>query len=151
MKMAGDKIANFTLNDAEGKSVNLSDFTGKKKVIYFYPKDDTPGCTTEACGFRDGHGAVLAKGAVIIGISADPEISHAKFRDKFGLPFPLLSDPDMKVIKEFGAVGEKSMYGKTFIGILRTTFILDEGDRVIKVFSKVKPEGHTAEVLEALG
>ena len=151
MKKSEDKIANFTLNDADGKPVSLKDFAGKKKVIYFYPKDDTPGCTKEACGFRDGHGAILAKGAAVIGISADDAKSHAKFRDKFGLPFPLLSDPDMKVIKEFGSYGEKSMYGKTYLGILRTTFILDENDRVVKVFEKVKPDGHTEEVLEALG
>jgi peroxiredoxin Q/BCP len=151
MKKSGEIIANFTLNDADGKPVSLKDFSGKKKVIYFYPKDDTPGCTKEACGFRDSHGAILAKGAAVLGISADDEKSHTEFRAKYNLPFPLLSDPDMKVIKEFGSYGEKSMYGKTYLGILRTTFILDENDRVVKVFEKVQPEGHTKEVLEALG
>lgn len=151
MKKVGDKIANFTLNDADGNPVSLSDFGGRKKVIFFYPKDNTPGCTTEACGFRDEHSAILAKGAVVIGISADSAESHANFRDGFSLPFPLLSDPDMKVIGEFGAAGEKSMYGKTFFGILRTTFVLDENDTVVNVFEKVKPAEHTREVLEALG
>ncbi len=150
MKQVGEQVKDFSLKDADGKEVKLSDFAGKKKVIYFYPKDDTPGCTKEACGFRDVYAQIAKKGAVVIGISADPVEKHAKFRDKYQLPFILLSDPDMKVIKEFGAAGEKKMYGKTFFGIIRSTFILDEQDRVTHVFPKVKPEGHAEEILKAL-
>lgn len=151
MKQVGDTVADFSLKAADGKVVKLSDFAGKKKVIYFYPKDDTPGCTKEACGFRDLYSRITDKGAVVIGISADPVEKHAKFRDKYQLPFILLSDPEMQVIKEFGAAGEKKMYGKSFFGILRSTFILDEQNRVTHVFPKVKPEGHAEEILAALG
>jgi len=151
MKQVGDTVADFSLQDANGKTVKLSDFAGKKKVIYFYPKDDTPGCTKEACGFRDLYSQIAGKGAVVIGISADPVDKHAKFRDKYQLPFILLSDPEMQVIKEFGAAGEKKMYGKSFFGILRSTFILDSQNRVTHVFPKVKPEGHAEEILAALG
>ena len=151
MKQVGDTVADFSLKDADGKVVKLSDFAAKKKVIYFYPKDDTPGCTKEACGFRDLYSQIAGKGAVVIGISADPVDKHAKFRDKYQLPFILLSDPEMQVIKEFGAAGEKKMYGKSFFGILRSTFILDEQNRVTHVFPKVKPEGHAEEILAALG
>ena len=151
MKQVGDTVADFSLQDANGKTVKLSDFAAKKKVIYFYPKDDTPGCTKEACGFRDLYSQIAGKGAVVIGISADPVDKHAKFRDKYQLPFILLSDPEMQVIKEFGAAGEKKMYGKSFFGILRSTFILDEQNRVTHVFPKVKPEGHAEEILAALG
>jgi peroxiredoxin Q/BCP len=151
MKQVGDTVADFSLKDADGKTVKLSDFAAKKKVIYFYPKDDTPGCTKEACGFRDVYSRIAGKGAVVIGISADPVEKHAKFRDKYQLPFILLSDPEMQVIKEFGAAGEKKMYGKSFFGILRSTFILDSQNRVTHVFPKVKPEGHAEEILAALG
>ncbi len=151
MKQIGESIADFSLQDADGKEVKLSHFAGKKKVIYFYPKDDTPGCTKEACGFRDVYTRIAEKGAVVIGISADPVEKHAKFRYKYQLPFILLSDPEMKVIKEFGAAGEKKMYGKTFFGIIRSTFILDEQNRITHVFPKVKPEGHAEEILNALG
>ncbi|MFQ3621060.1 MAG: thioredoxin-dependent thiol peroxidase [Spirochaetales bacterium] len=150
MKQVGEQVANFTLQDAEGKSVSLSDFAGKKKVIYFYPKDDTPGCTKEACGFRDLYREISSKGAVVIGISADPVTSHAKFQSKYNLPFILLSDPEMKIIMDFGAAGEKKMYGKTYFGILRSTFVLDEQNRITHVFPKVKPEGHAEEILKAL-
>ncbi|GAB4366648.1 MAG: thioredoxin-dependent thiol peroxidase [Spirochaetales bacterium] len=151
MKQVGEKVENFTLVDADGKEVSLSEFAGKKKVIYFYPKDDTPGCTKEACGFRDVYSQITGKGAVVIGISADPVEKHARFRDKYQLPFVLLSDPEKKVIEDFGALGEKKMYGKTYLGILRSTFVLDEEDRITHVFPKVKPEGHAGEILAALG
>ncbi len=150
MKQEGDLISNFTLEDQEGKSISLSDFKGKKKVIYFYPKDDTPGCTKEACGFRDAYDRILEKGAVVMGISSDSTASHAKFMKKYTLPFYLLSDPDRRVIEDFGAWGDKSMYGKTYKGILRSTFIVDEKDRVMRVFPKVSPEGHAEEVLKIL-
>ncbi|HOV63918.1 MAG TPA: thioredoxin-dependent thiol peroxidase [Spirochaetia bacterium] len=150
MKKEGDMISNFTLEDQEGRSVSLSDFKGKKKVIYFYPKDDTPGCTKEACSFRDAYDRILEKGAVVIGISADSTASHARFMKKYTLPFVLLSDPERKVIDMFGAWGDKTMYGKTYKGIIRSTFILDDNDRVIKAFPRVSPEDHAEEVLKNL-
>ncbi len=146
----GTKAPSFTLPDEMGKQVSLSDFTGKKVVVYFYPKDDTPGCTTEACGFRDSYDEILAKGAVVIGISADSETSHATFKTKYDLPFYLVSDPEKTAITAFGAWGEKKMHGKTYEGIVRSTFVIDEIGTVIKVFPRVKPEEHAAEVLAVL-
>ena len=150
MLKEGDKAPDFTLTDENGTQVSLSDFTGKKAVVYFYPKDDTPGCTKEACSFRDNYDAILAKGAVVIGISQDTEVSHAKFKSKYDLPFYLLSDPDRKAIDAFGAWGEKKMYGKSYEGILRSTFVIDENGTVIKAWPKVKPAEHASEVLEVL-
>ena len=150
MVTEGTQIDNFTLEDNDGNPVSLKDFAGKKVVIYFYPKDDTPGCTKEACGFRDNYDAILAKGAVVIGISADSVKSHSGFKKKYDLPFYLLSDPAKTVIQLFGAWGEKSMYGKTYEGILRSTFILDEAGKVIKVYAKVKPQEHAEEILKEL-
>ena len=147
MVQEGAKAPEFTLTDDQGQEVSLSDFAGKKVVIYFYPKDDTPGCTKEACSFRDNHSAILAKGAVVLGVSADDAKSHEKFKTKFELPFPLLSDPEKKMIQAYGAWGEKQMYGKSYEGILRSTVIVDEQGNVAKVFPKVKPEGHAEEVL----
>ena len=136
--------------DPSGKKVKLSDFAGKKVVLYFYPKDDTPGCTTEACGFRDAHDRIAARNAVVLGISPDPAKRHDAFIAKFGLPFTLLSDEDHKVAEAYGAWGEKSLYGKKTMGILRSTFLIDERGRIVKVFRKVKPAGHAEEVLAAL-
>ncbi len=150
MLAEGTRAPAFTLKNQDGKDVSLSDFAGRKTVIYFYPKDDTPGCTKEACGFRDNHQAILDKGAVVLGISADGEADHTKFRSKFELPFDLLSDPDKTVIQAFGTWGEKSMYGKTYEGILRSTFVIDEDGTVIKVYPKVNPAEHAQEVLEVL-
>ena len=150
MLKEGDKAPAFTLNDETGASVSLSDFTGKKVVVYFYPKDDTPGCTKEACSFRDNHDAILAKGAVVIGISADDEKSHGKFKTKYDLPFYLLADPEKKAIEAFGAWGEKKMYGKSYEGILRSTFVIDENGTIIKAWPKVKPAEHAEEVLAVL-
>jgi peroxiredoxin Q/BCP len=150
MLKQGDSVAAFTLKDETGKEVSLDDFSGKKKVVYFYPKDDTPGCTKEACSFRDEYARIQEKGGVVIGISADSEKSHGKFKDKYQLPFILLSDPDKVVINAFGVWGEKKMYGKSYEGILRATFILDENNVVIKAFPKVKPEDHGKEVLSLL-
>lgn len=150
MLKEGDKAPDFSLNDDAGNVVSLGDFKGKKKVVYFYPKDDTPGCTTEACGFRDGYDDILAKGAVVLGISADDIDSHVKFKKKYNLPFHLLSDPDKKAINAYGAWGQKSMYGKKYEGIIRSTFVVDENDVVIKAFPKVKPDGHAQEILELL-
>jgi peroxiredoxin Q/BCP len=150
MLSTGDKAPDITLRDDTGADVSLRGFPGRKVVVYFYPKDDTPGCTKEACSFRDNYDAILAKGAVVIGISQDGEASHAKFRTKYELPFYLLSDPERKAIDAFGAWGEKKMYGKTYEGILRSTFVIDEDGTVIKVWPKVKPEDHAAEVLAVL-
>ena len=147
MLTEGTKAPEFTLTDDQGQEVSLSDFAGKKVVIYFYPKDDTPGCTKEACSFRDNHSAILARGAVVLGVSADDTKSHEKFKTKFELPFPLLSDPEKKMIQAYDAWGEKQMYGKSYEGILRSTVIVDEQGNVAKVFPKVKPEGHGEEVL----
>ena len=150
MVKEGDKIADFTLPDESGKPVSLSDFAGRKKVVYFYPKDDTPGCTKEACSFRDEYSGIEAKGAVVIGISPDTPESHGKFRRKYELPFVLLADTEKKVIQDFGAWGEKKMYGKAYEGVVRSTFVLDENNVVVKAFAKVKPEEHGKEILDLL-
>ena len=146
----GTIMEDFSLQDSEGKDVSLSDFSGKKVVVYFYPKDNTPGCTREACSFRDNYDAILERGAVVLGISADSVKSHGNFKKKYDLPFILLSDPDKTVLKRFGAWGEKKMYGKSYEGILRSTFILDENRKVLKVFPKVSPADHGTEILEYL-
>ena len=145
-----DKAIDFNLTDAEGNKVSLKSFEGKKVVLYFYPKDNTPGCTKEACSFRDIYDDILDTGAVVIGISPDNEASHQKFKSNFGLPFFLLSDPGHTVAEAYGAWGEKKMYGKSYMGIIRSTFIIDEKGIVIKVFPKVSPEGHGNEVLRYL-
>ncbi|TVR03320.1 MAG: thioredoxin-dependent thiol peroxidase [Spirochaetaceae bacterium] len=146
----GTRAPAFTLKNQDGNDVSLSDFAGKKVVIYFYPKDDTPGCTKEACSFRDNHQAILDKGAVILGVSADKESSHTKFREKYSLPFDLLSDPERTVIRAYNAWGTRSMYGKLFEGILRSTVVIDETGTVMKVFPKVSPAKHGEEVLAVL-
>ena len=150
MLSPGDSAPDFTLTDASGQPVTLQQFRGTKVVVYFYPKDDTPGCTTQACGLRDAYQDILDKGAVVVGISADSEASHAKFQSKYDLPFHLISDPEKIAITGFGAWGEKSMYGKTYEGITRSTFILDENGVVTHVFPKVSPKSHADEVLAAL-
>lgn len=150
MLKEGDKVDNFSLTDSDGNTVSLTDFKNKKVVIYFYPKDNTPGCTTEACSIRDVYDRILEKGAVVFGISADSTKSHQGFRQKHNLPFFLLSDPQKEVIQQFGAYGEKNMYGKKVMGIIRSTFILDENRIVVKVFPKVKPDKHADEILAAL-
>ena len=140
----------FTLQSDEGEAITLSSFRGKKVVLYFYPKDDTPGCTKEACSFRDDYSLFTMKGAVVIGVSPDDTASHKKFRAKYGLPFYLLSDPDHRVASLYGAWGEKKMYGKTYEGIIRSTFVIGEDGKIIKAFPKVNPEGHAQEVLPYL-
>ncbi len=150
MLKEGDKAPAFTLADETGKQISLTDFKGKKVVVYFYPKDDTPGCTKEACSFRDNYDAILAKGAVVIGISPDDEASHGKFKSKFDLPFYLLADPERKAIDGFGAWGEKSMYGKKYEGVMRSTFVIGEDGTIIKAWPQVKPEDHAIEVMEVL-
>jgi thioredoxin-dependent peroxiredoxin len=150
MLQEGTMAPDFTLPADGGGEVSLSDYRGKKVVLYFYPKDNTSGCTTEACGFRDDYSQLLAAGAAVLGVSPDSVKSHVGFKSKYSLPFALLSDPDHEVAEAYGAWGEKKMYGKTYEGILRTTFLIDEEGRIIKVFPKVKPAGHSQEVLAAL-
>lgn len=150
MLKPGDKAPSFTLETDRGERVALKDFAGKPVVLYFYPKDDTPGCTVEACEFRDAWTDVQQAGAVVLGVSPDDVASHVKFRDKFQLPFPLLADPEHTVARAYGAWGEKSMYGRKYMGILRSTFIIGGDGRITHVFPKVSPKGHAAEVLEAL-
>lgn len=150
MLKENDKAPDFTLPDAEGKSVSLSQFRGKQVVVYFYPKDDTPGCTTEACGFRDVYDSILAKGAVVVGISPDGTKSHAKFRDKYQLPFHLVADESHATIEAYGAWGEKNMYGKKSMGVIRSTFLVGTDGLIKKAWPKVSPEGHAQEILAAL-
>jgi peroxiredoxin Q/BCP len=140
----------FTIESDSGESVTLSDLRGRPVVLYFYPRDDTPGCTVEACEFRDAWDDVEKAGAVVLGVSPDDVPSHGRFRTKFQLPFPLLADPDHRVAELYGVWGEKSMYGRKFFGILRTTFVINSSGRVLQVFERVKPKGHAARVLEAL-
>lgn len=146
----GAEAPDFTLESDSGDTVSLAQLRGKSVVLYFYPRDDTPGCTTEACEFRDAWDDVKKTGAVVLGVSPDTAASHQKFKSKFKLPFPLLADPDHTVAERYGAWGERSMYGRKFQGILRTTFVIGADGRIRKVFERVKPKGHAAQVLEAL-
>ncbi|MGZ5850194.1 MAG: thioredoxin-dependent thiol peroxidase [Methyloceanibacter sp.] len=145
----GDKAPDFTLPTDGGGKVSLKDLKGKKRVLYFYPKDDTPGCTTEACGFRDALPDFSKVKAAIVGISKDSAASHDKFKTKFKLPFPLASDEDGKVCEAYGTWVEKSMYGKAYMGIERSTFLIDETGVIRNIWRKVKADGHAAEVLAA--
>jgi len=146
----GDPAPDFTLPSDTGEKVSLSDFKGKKVVLYFYPKDNTPGCTKEACQFRDGLEEIKKKGAVVIGVSADSVASHKKFKEKHNLNFPLLSDENKEVVQAYGVWKEKVRFGRRYMGIERTTFIIDEEGRITKIFPKVKVDKHLEEVLEAL-
>jgi len=150
MPTIGDKAPDFSLADQNGATHSLKQYTGKWVVLYFYPKDDTPGCTKEACSFRDNLGAVTKKGAVILGVSSDSTASHRKFADKYSLPFPLLSDPDKAVINAYGVWKEKSMYGKKTMGVERSTFLIGPDGKIAHEWRKVKVDGHTEEVLAAL-
>ncbi len=150
MIAVGKKAPAFTLPADDGSTVSLADLKGTKVVLYFYPKDDTPGCTTESCEFRDNWDAITRAGAVVLGVSPDPVASKAKFRKKFSFPFRLLADEDHAVAEAYGVWGEKSMYGKKYFGILRTTYVIDEQGKVLHVFEKVKPKGHAGEVLDVL-
>lgn len=149
--MEGEPAPDFSLPASDGRKISLKDFKGKKRVVlYFYPKDDTPGCTKEACGFRDSIQEFDAQDAVILGVSLDDEASHIKFIQKYNLPFTLLSDNDIEVSKAYGVYKEKNMYGKTYWGIERTTFIIDKAGRIERIYPKVKVENHIDEVLESL-
>ena len=146
----GRPAPDFQLPDASGELHRLSEYHGKKVIVYFYPKDDTPGCTKEACAFRNLYEDFRMAGAVVIGISKDPAASHAGFRDKYNLPFLLLSDLDNKVSSRYGAYGEKYLYGKASMGTIRSTFLIDEGGRVKRQWNNVKVDGHVEEVLKAV-
>ena len=150
MLKAGDKAPAFSLPSDSGETIALRDLKGKPVVLYFYPKDDTSGCTVQACEFRDSWKEVKRSGAVVLGVSPDGVASHQKFKKKFSLPFPLLADEGHAVAAAYGAWGEKSMYGRKYQGILRTTFLIGGDGRIARVFEKVKPKGHAAEVLAAL-
>jgi peroxiredoxin Q/BCP len=150
MLKEGTMAPDFTLAADGGGEVTLSDYRGKQVVLYFYPKDDTPGCTTEACNFRDDYTEILAAGAVVLGVSPDSVKSHDKFKGKYDLPFPLLSDPEHEIAERYGAWGEKKMYGRTYMGIIRSTFVIDRDGKIAKVFPKVRPKNHSQEVLAVL-
>lgn len=145
-----EKIADFTLQDEEGRTVHLKDYAGTPVVLFFYPRADTPGCTIEACGFRDHFKKLQKAGVVVLGISRDTVKAQKKFKDKYDLPYTLLADPDEVVCNQFGVMKEKNMYGKKVRGIERTTFVIGPDQKLLKVFEKVKPEGHAEEVLAAL-
>lgn len=151
MLEVGEKVSNFTLKDKDGKDVSLSDFKGKKVIIYFYPKDNTPGCTVEAKSYRDNNEDFENSNVVVIGISRDSQDSHLKFADKHNLPFVLLSDPDKKVIEQFGVWKEKNMFGKKSMGIQRSTFIIDEEGKIIKVYKKASAKTNAEDVKKFLG
>ena len=146
----GSYAPDFTLADKDGNSVSLSDFRGKKVVLYFYPKDNTPGCTRQACAFASAYDGFKEKNAVVIGISRDSTASHAKFAEKYGLPFVILSDPELSAIQSYGVWQEKKLYGKVSMGVVRTTFVIDEEGRIIRIMPKVKPDTNAAEILAAL-
>lgn len=151
MLKTGQPAPTFTLTAHDGSQVSLSDFRGKKVVLYFYPKADTPGCTTQACAIRDNWGPIEASGAVVLGISPDEPAALVKFRDKYNLPFPLLSDPDHAVAEAYGAWGEKKMYGKAYEGIIRSHFGVDENGNLIDVSIQVKPETTADLALKLIG
>ena len=143
----GMKAPEFTLNDKDGKAVSLSDFLGKKVVLYFYPKDNTPGCTRQACAFAGAYEEFKNKNIEVIGISKDSVASHVKIAEKYNLPFILLSDPELEAIKAYGVWQEKKLYGKVSMGVVRTTFIIDENGNIEKIMPKVKPDTNAAEIL----
>ncbi|HHK42915.1 MAG TPA: thioredoxin-dependent thiol peroxidase [Planctomycetaceae bacterium] len=146
----GTRAPAFQLKDDHGRTVKLSDFKGRPVVLYFYPKDDTPGCTKEACAFRDASDRLQELGAVVLGVSPDSVESHAKFRDKYHLNFPLLSDPQHRVAEKYGAWREKNMYGKKSMGIQRSTYLIGPDGKIAKVWKRVRVDGHDRQVLEAL-
>jgi thioredoxin-dependent peroxiredoxin len=151
MVREGDPAPEFTLESDAGEQVSLSDFRGKPVVLYFYPKDDTPGCTTQACGIRDAHDRFEQAGAVVLGVSPDGVRSHVKFKEKYELPFALLADPEHEVAERYGVWGEKTYMGRSYLGVNRSTFVIGADGVVAKVMHEVKPATHAAEVLASLG
>ena len=149
MPKEGSVAPTFTTTDADGNTVKLKDFRGEKVVLYFYPKDDTPGCTKEACSFRDAFAEFKKRGIRILGVSPDKESAHKKFREKYKLPFTLLADTDRSIAVAYDTWGEKKFMGRTYMGVKRTTFLIDEKGKIKKIFHKVKPDEHAREVLDA--
>ena len=147
----GDKAPDFTANDQNGNSVSLHDYKGKKVALYFYPKDDTPGCTAQACNLRDNISALKKKDIVVLGISVDNEKSHKKFETKFSLPFTLVADTDHKIVNDYKVWGEKTMFGKKYMGIFRTTFLINEAGKIDHIIDKVDTDNHTQQVMETWG
>lgn len=150
MLQIGDKVPPFSLSLDSGETLSHQDLKGRKSIIYFYPKDDTPGCTKQACAFRDHFAKFKKKGIDVYGVSKDTVASHVKFKTKYKLPFPLISDPDKVLAQAFGAWGEKNMYGKKVFGIIRCTFVIDESGKIASVYPKVKPDDHAEQILEDL-
>ncbi|WP_421869757.1 thioredoxin-dependent thiol peroxidase [Marinoscillum sp.] len=148
MLKEGDKAPNFESIDQDGNPIKLSDYAGKKVVLYFYPKDNTPGCTAESCNLRDNYETLQKQGYAVLGVSGDSPKSHKKFIEKYELPFPLIADEDKSVHEAFGTWGEKQMYGKTYMGTLRTTFVINEEGVIEEVIAKVKTKEHTAQILK---
>ena len=148
---AGMPAPHFEGTDQNGKTVKISSFLGKKVVLYFYPKDDTPGCTAEACSLRDNYQDLLKKGFIVLGVSPDSEKSHLKFAGKYNLPFPLIADPEKKILSAYGAYGEKLMYGKKVTGVIRTTYIIDEKGIIEKVVKKVDTKDHANQIFKMYG
>jgi peroxiredoxin Q/BCP len=146
----GQEAPDFELTSDAGERVRLSQFRGQPVVLYFYPRDDTPGCTAQACGIRDSYDDFDQRGAVVLGVSPDEESSHVKFKQKYGLPFTLLADPDHEVVEQYGVWGERKYMGKTYMGVERSTFLIDEDGRIAKVMRRVKPDTHAERVLAAL-
>lgn len=146
----GDPAPAFTVNTSGGRRISLADYQGRHVILYFYPKDNTPGCTREACAFRDHFADFKKKGAVIFGVSTDPVRAHDKFVEKFKLPFPLLADEDKQIVEAYGVWGQKSFMGRKYLGTHRVTFLIGPGGRIKRIWPKVKPEEHAAEVLAAL-
>ena len=144
----GSKAPMFEGIDQNGKAIKLTDFTGKRVVLYFYPKDNTPGCTAEACNLRDNYDSLLKKGFIVIGVSPDNEKSHKGFAGKYSLPFPLIADTSKKILNDYGVWGDKKMYGKSYMGVLRTTFIIDEKGLIEKIIEKVDTAGHTEQIFK---
>lgn len=144
----GEQAPDFKANDQTGQAVQLADFKGKKVVLYFYPKDDTPSCTNQACNLRDNYELLKKKGYVVLGVSADEEKKHAKFTKKYNLPFQLLADPEKKIIHAYDVWGEKHFMGRTFDGIVRTTFVIDEKGRIEKIIKEVVTKNHTSQILD---
>jgi len=151
MLKEGDAAPDFTARDAEGNEVSLKDLRGRRVVLYFYPKDDTPGCTKQACSLRDSHAAFEERGIKVLGVSLDDEESHRKFAEKYSLPFTLLADTDHAVAERYGVYGEKNWMGKQYMGVDRKTFLIDEDGKIKKVFDKVNVNEHADEVLQAFG